>query len=274
MSARQTIRVLRRELRVFPALLRVGLADAVAYRAEYLVWLLSTTMPLIMLALWTTVAAEAPYGRFGSADFVAYYLGAFVVRTLALAWVTWELNYEIRTGALSMRLMRPVHPLSVYLAEHVAAIPLRAALALPLATIFLVAVGGSRFASDPLQLALVLPAIVGAFLITFLAGVTIGSLAMFVEQSNSLAHIWFGLFGLLSGYLVPLELMPPWVARLADFLPFRYMLGYPVELMVGLLDRGAALRGFALQWAQVGLLWLLAARVWRAGLRRYEAYGS
>ena len=48
----------------FPTLLRVGLAAAVAYRAEFLVWMLSTTMPLVMLALWSAVAREAPVGRF------------------------------------------------------------------------------------------------------------------------------------------------------------------------------------------------------------------
>jgi ABC-2 type transport system permease protein len=33
-------------VRAIPTLLRVGLAEAVAYRAEFLVWLLSTNMPL------------------------------------------------------------------------------------------------------------------------------------------------------------------------------------------------------------------------------------
>ena len=34
-------------VRAFPTLLRVGFADAVAYRAEMLVWILATTMPLV-----------------------------------------------------------------------------------------------------------------------------------------------------------------------------------------------------------------------------------
>ena len=41
-----------RTLKALPTLLRVGLAAAVAYRAELFVWLLSTNMPLVMLALW------------------------------------------------------------------------------------------------------------------------------------------------------------------------------------------------------------------------------
>jgi len=73
------------EVRVLPALFRIGFAEAVAYRAEFFVWMLSTTMPLIMLALWSAVAREAPVGRFGQSDFIAYFL-AFHVRSL-----TWQI---------------------------------------------------------------------------------------------------------------------------------------------------------------------------------------
>lgn len=71
-----------RTLRAIPTLLKVGFAEAVAYRAEMVVWLLSTNMPLVMLALWTAVARDAPVGRFGQRDFVAYYLATLVVRLL------------------------------------------------------------------------------------------------------------------------------------------------------------------------------------------------
>src|SRR5512141_2456880 len=106
-------------------MLRVGLAEAVAYRAEFLVWLLSTNMPLVMLALWSAVARDAPVGRFGQADFVAYYLATLVVRLLTGAWVIWEVNYEIRQGTLSFRLLRPIHPLVTYACENVGSMPLR-----------------------------------------------------------------------------------------------------------------------------------------------------
>jgi len=159
----------RRTVKALPTLLKVGFAEAVAYRAEFLVWLLSTNMPLVMLALWSAVAAEAPVGRFGRSDFVAYYLAALVVRLLTGAWVIWELNFEIRQGTLAHRLLRPVHPLVHYAAENVAAMPLRVVISLPIALVLLVAAGGERVTHDPLLLALLPVAVLGAWLITFLA---------------------------------------------------------------------------------------------------------
>src|SRR6202165_4633112 len=114
-------------------MLRVGLAEAVAYRAEFVVWLLSTNLPLVMLALWTAVARDAPVGRFGQRDFVAYFLAALVVRLMTGAWVIWEVNQEIRQGTLAFRLLRPVHPLLAYACENVAAMALRVVLSLPVA---------------------------------------------------------------------------------------------------------------------------------------------
>ncbi len=263
-----------RTLRALPALLRVGFAEAVAYRAEFVVWLLSTTMPLVMLALWSAVAREAPVGRFGEKDFVGYYLATLVVRLLTGAWVIWELNTEIRQGTLAFRLLRPLHPLVSYACENVAAMPLRIVLSLPIAAILLFTVGGERLTHDPLLWAILPVTIFGAWLITFLAMAAVGALAFVIDSAGSLFEIWLGLFGVFSGYLVPLELFPAWVGAIARFLPFRYMLGFPVEMITGLIPRAEALRELAIQWLFVGALLLLVRGVWRLGLRRYAAFGG
>jgi ABC-2 type transport system permease protein len=255
-------------------MLRVGLAEAVAYRAELVVWLLSTTMPLVMLALWSAVAADAPVGRFGQREFTAYYLVALIVRLLTGAWVIWALNMEIRQGTLAFRLLRPVHPLLGYACENAAAIPLRALMALPVAAVALVTVGRDQLTRDPLLLAVFPVAILGAWAITFLAMALVGTLAFRIESAASLFEIWIVAFGIFSGYLIPLDLYPPWVGDAARLLPFRYMLAFPVEMAVGMLDRPAALRELAAQWAFVGGLGAATLWAWRAGLRRYAAYGG
>src|SRR5512138_1603328 len=231
-----------------------------------LVWLLSTTMPLVMLALMSAVAREGPVGRFGQADFTAYYLAALVVRLLSGAWVIWEVNFEIRQGTLAYRLLRPIHPLVAYACENVGAMPLRFAAVAPVA-VAAVLLAGDHLTRDPVLVAVFPLAILGAWLITFLAMSLIGSLAFYVESSGAL-------FGLFSGYLVPLELFPGWLAAAARILPFRYMLAFPVEMIVGMTPRGEALLELAIQWSFVALLALAARAAWRVGLRRFAAYGG
>ena len=264
-----------RIIRAAPTLLRIGLADAFAYRAEFLVWVLTTTLPLIMLALWSAaVQAGGPVGRFGQADFVAYYLAALIVRQMSGSWVVWELNMEIRQGILPMRLVRPLHPLVYYAAESLAALPMRGIIAIPVAALLLATVGKGHVTHDPLLLAMFVLSLLGAWLLQFAVLAIIGTLGMFIESSLALFDVWLGLFSVLSGYLVPLELFPRWVHPLTHWMPFRYILGFPVELLTRGLSRSQAAEQLAIQWGFALLIAFLASRLWLAGLRRYEAYGG
>jgi ABC-2 type transport system permease protein len=261
-------------LRAMPTMLRVGLAETIAYRAEMIVWILTTTMPLVMLSLWTSVADEEAFRQYSSADFVAYYLGALIVRNLTSNWVAWQIGEEIRTGTLSMRLLRPVHPFAGYLSTHLAALPLRAVVVMPVVAILLMTDARHVVITDAPRLGLFVLSVAGAWLLTFGMFVVIGALAFFLEKSMALVEVYFGLFMLLSGYLIPLDLMPPWLADVAAWLPFKYMLGTPVELLIGRMDTGAALEAAALVWAWAIGMMIAGVLVWRRGIDRFEAYGA
>jgi ABC-2 type transport system permease protein len=66
-------------------------------------------VPLVMLAVWLTLAADGPVGSYSASDFVAYYLGVLLTRRLAGVWVVWDLDIKIREGQLSVDLLRPLH---------------------------------------------------------------------------------------------------------------------------------------------------------------------
>ena len=68
--------------------------------------------------------------------------------------------------------------------------------------------------------------------------------------------------------------MPPWVRTVADWLPFRYMLGFPVQLMIGMTTRAETLNALVHQWGMIAGLVLLAIFTWRKGIRRFEAFGA
>lgn len=263
-----------RTLRAVPTLLRIGVAETVAYRAEFLVWMLTSTMPLIMLALWTSVAAEAPFAQYTSSQFVAYYLAVLIVRNLTGNWVAWQLGEEVRMGILSMRLLRPIHPFVAFAISHAAALPFRSLIALPLCVVLLLSSGASALTTEPLQLLLLVPSLMLAWLISFGILFALGSAAFWMTQPYGLVNFYFGVWSLLSGYLLPLDLLPDVITRIAKWLPFYAMLGAPVELMMGHLDAGQVAEIFVRQagWAVATLV--IALGVWNAGLRRFEAVGG
>ncbi|MCB9697287.1 MAG: ABC-2 family transporter protein [Alphaproteobacteria bacterium] len=261
-------------LRALPDIFRVSFAGVVAYRAEMVIWILTSTMPLIMLALWNAVVDEAPLMGFGPTEITRYFAATLLVRQLTSSWLLWELNEEIRTGSLSMKLLRPMHPLWVHAADMLAAMPTRMVVLLPM-LLALVAWRPELLAlPDAWALAAFLPSVFLAWLLGFLVQAAFACLAFWLEQTQGLFALWFGAWMLLSGYLAPLEMFPEAAQPLLGVLPFRGMLAAPVELLTGRATPQTALAdlGVQLVWTVAGFAVVRA--LWNRGLARYGAYGA
>ena len=173
-----------RTLRALPTLLRIGVAETVAYRAEFLVWMLTTTMPLVMLGAVDQRRAEAPFRGYTRHDFVAYYLAKLIVRNLTGNWVAWQISEEIRLGTLSMRLLRPIHPFIAYATSHLGGDAVsRADRVADRRRCCSSARARARSRAEPLQLALLVPSLALAWLITFGMMFAIGCASFFITKA-------------------------------------------------------------------------------------------
>jgi ABC-2 type transport system permease protein len=268
-----------RTLRALPTIMKIGVSEAVAYRAEMFVWVLATTMPFIMLALWSAVAAVAPIvshsGRTYSAGlFTAYFLAVFIVRQLISSWASWEINWEVRQGTLAMRLLRPIHPIVSYAAGNLAAMPMRSLVTLPVVIIIFLAGVQGAFPTDARIWALWCVAMLGGWMITFFANIAIGSLSLYMDSSIKVMDLWLAGFFVFSGYLYPLDMFPDLIRAASEWLPFRYQIGVPVELMTGAHGFDQALRLVARQWMWAAGLGLGAVLLWNNGVKRFQAFGG
>ena len=266
-----------RAAKAFPFMLQVSFSEAVAYRAEFLVWMLSTTMPFVQMALMRTIAAEHPVvgadRTYGPAEFTGYFLAALLVRMLTGAWVVWEMSQEIRTGAFSMRLLRPIHPFLSDASDNLAAIPMRGLLGIPIVVAMIVFSGGSTRV-DPRLWLIAAATIAGAWLINFLVNCAMGCVAFFVENATSVFEVWLALWMIFSGYLFPLDLFPDWARGILEVLPFRLMMDLPVRCITGMITVHDALMGMVQQWLWIGALFMAAGGMWRLGMRKFSAVGG
>lgn len=261
-------------LRALPALFRIGFAQMVAYRAEMVIWILTATMPLIMLSLWNAVVTEAPLQGFGPTEITRYFAATLVVRQLTSSWLIWHLNYEIRSGSLSPRLLRPMNPLVVEASTMLAAMPMRLLVLAPM-LLALVAWRPELLAMpEPWALLLFLPSVFLAWVLGFLVQALFGLLAFWLDQSQGLFGVFFSVWMLLSGYLAPLALFPPSLHSALTWLPFRGMLAAPVELLAGMQTLEGALLDLGIQLGWCGLAAAGVALLWRRGIRRYGAFGA
>ena len=246
----------------------------IEYRLMLVIWMLTIVLPLIMLAVWLSIAEKGPVQGYSRSTFISYYLAALVVRNMTGMWFIWEMDSEMRLGALSFRLLKPMDPLVHYLAYACSSKPLRVLILGPAAFAALFFLPGLTWNLAPLNLFLFVISLAGALMILFLMQYTIGLTGFWITRSLSVNDAWFFLYSLASGYLIPLELFPPVIREFLWFLPFRYTMSFPVELLMGRLSLGAILQGIAIQWLWVAVVFALNRWVWRRGLRHYSAVGA
>jgi ABC-2 type transport system permease protein len=263
-----------RAARALPDLFRVAVAEMVAYRAEMVIWILTATLPLIMLALWSSVASEGPVAGMSQDDLARYFAATLVVRQMTSMWLVWEFAFQVRTGALSARLMRPLHPFWQDATMMLAALPVRLAILLPLVALVIAWRPGLLAAPDPAALALFLPALALAWALNFAAQVCFALLAFWIDKADGLWMVFFATFAFLSGYVAPHALFPDWARPVLRALPFRAMHGLPTELAAGMTDPASAALDLAIGCAWLAAFVAVGAALWRAGLRRYGAFGG
>jgi ABC-2 type transport system permease protein len=260
--------------RAIPDLSRVALAGVVAYRAEMVIWILSTLLPLVMLALWTAVAQDGPLAGYDQEGFARYFAVTLLVRQLSSVWLVWELNYEIRSGRLSNKLLKPMHPLLQHMIEMLVAVPFRALVMVPILLLMLLLRPDLWQTPSPAALLLFAVSMVLAWLVNFLVQALFATFSFWIDKTDALFGVWFGVWSLLSGYLAPLAVFPDRLKPLLILLPFRGMLGLPVEILGGFVDPVAALPEVAVQVAWVLLLVVATSVTWTRGIARYGAYGA
>jgi ABC-2 type transport system permease protein len=181
---------------------------------------------------------------------------------------------EVRSGALALRMLRPVHPLLQYAASSLAELPVRGLLSVPVAFVALFAVAGSRLTHDPVMWLVWTVSIALGWIISVLVSFALGLLALFLESSLKVMDVYIALFFVFSGYLIPVELFPPALRAAADLMPFRYQLGLPVEIMTGAYTLGEAGAMVARQGVAIAVLGAVVAFVWARGARRFAAFGG
>ena len=256
------------------ALVRAELSDIFQYRVVmflYALW--NVVNPIVYLAVWSVVAGEGRVAGFGRGDFVMYYLVFMAVSHLTTSIEIYTFGPMIQSGGLSPHLLRPMHPFWLAAARNLAYKLVALVFIAPVwAALFVIL----RPPFEPAWSGIVLfvPALLLAGLVAFAFGLAFAMLAFWTTRSYSFWEIWLGLAFLLGGQVAPVAVLPGAIQTLALALPFRYTLGFPIEVLLG---RAAGLElafGFGMQIAWLTLGALAAALIWRQGVRRYSAVGA
>lgn len=251
-------------------------ASMVQYRASLVIWMISHVLePLVYLLVWSAVSITGggSVGDYTTREFAAYFIVLMLVNHVTYTWIMYEFEYRVREGTFSVALLKPVHPIHSDIADNISSklitLPLMMLIALGLAAMFHPLLGPSMWA-----IVAAVPVLILAFMVRFLLEWTLAQSAFWTTRVSAINQIYFVLVLFLSGQIAPLALFPAPIQLVAAILPFRWMIGFPVELLLGRLSPLQIVTGLGAQAVWLAIGFALFRIVWRAGIRVYSAVGA
>ena len=262
---------MRRFLRIAKTLLVVNYAYMLEYRAELFFWVLSGSLPIILMGAWVQASQRGQFGL-SPLDFIRYFIAVFFVRQFSIVWVIWEFEREIVEGRLSFRLLQPLDPGWHHFASHVAERFARLPFAIALAILFFALYPQAIWLPSLSNILLAGLALMLAFVLRFVSQYAFAMTAFWIERANAIESFWFLFYLFLSGLIAPLEVFPPIVRQVALWTPFPYLINFPASILVGLpVNMG---QGFLAMIGWIVVFWGLNRWLWHKGLKQYSGMGA
>jgi ABC-2 type transport system permease protein len=256
--------------------MRTAIVAQFQYRvAQYFYMIGMVAEPVVYLVVWTTIAKDQGGAVNGITvgEFAAYYIVWTLVRNMNIVFGAPFWEYRIREGRLAGDLLKPMYILHYDLAFFAGWKFVVVAMWIPIA-IGLSAVFHPVLHPSALQIVVFVVAIWGAYFLRSMFQGVVGMLNFWTTRGAAVFDLYMATEMLLSGRLVPLRLMPGWVQTLADFLPFKWSFGFPIESLVGDMSTRSLLVGLGAQALWIGIGLMLFKVAWSTAIKRFSSVGN
>lgn len=248
-----------------------------AYRLSFLLWRMrSVLFVLINYYLWLAVSSQASsiFG-YNQRQILTYILLTTVVAGIVFSTQTSRVAEEIRDGSLSSYLLRPVN---YFLYNIFRDIPDKVmniffSIIEVLLLIFLLH-PPFYMQSNLAQLFLFLFSLFFASIMYFEIMMILSFLGFWVHEVWAPRFLFFILVTFLAGNYFPLNIFPDPIFKIFEFLPFSYLIYFPIKIYLGLHASGEIMRSFFVMTLWIVLLYQIMVFLWKKGLRQYTAVGQ
>lgn len=257
----------------------LGMQNVMEYRADFLLRMVSVIWPMIIqFFMWSAIyGASDGQTLFGYtyAQMITYSVIANIVQRLLRTYFEYEINEDIKNGGLDKFIVRPISyfrfRMAMFFGEKIVQsvviyIALLAALVIINNTL--------GTAASPLSLLYFTLVLLLAIVLNYIIFFCVGMLAFWLTEIGFFFEALRIVFIALSGGIFPLAVLGPNIVAVLSWMPFKYTVNFPVDVLNGRVEGEAVFIGLAVMCAWIVLLWLFSRVLWKAGLKRYVAAGG
>lgn len=258
-------------------LFNLAIVSNLEYRLNFFVdaILQPTLTSIIEVLLWVAVFAganQAEVGGFSRDHYFSYAIWAAFFARISTSWMyESRMIEEIESGSVNGIIVRPISFYEYYFSQLMGYkfITTSISLIIPLLVVQYLNLPFdiSRF---PLALILCFYYLILVHSISFL----ISTMAFFFTRIQSLTVVKNLSLWILSGELIPLDLMPETMKKIVILLPFSNGVFIPVGYLTGRLDLSEVQNGFISITIGLVIVNILGILSWKKGLSTYAGTGA
>lgn len=228
---------------------------------------------IIVFFFWkSAIEGQNPLGY----NFVDLGLYFFYVQMLFIVYmpsvlVAYEVWQDINSGNIMIWLSKPISYPVMYFSKKIAEFIPRFFLSFIIIIISQITLG-NKIAFMSLVLGVMFT--FNGFIIYFLVNLIIGLSTFWVEKVISLKDNVYYLILLLGGQVLPIDIFPPMLQKIATVLPFSAIYFYPAKIFSTSLILDEYIDAIILQYVWIAVLLVVSAVVWKHGKKKYIPFGG
>ena len=256
----------------------VGLQSNLVYRVNFAVRGFFSLFHLaVVFILWgAAYGGSKSIGGFDFGQTRTYFVTLLVLQFFIGAFnEDYQISEEIRNGLINQFLLKPINYFLYRFSIFVSARLVSGALIILPILIALPFIGSQlTFPHELWRIPVGLVAMGLSALVQFSIAYCFGMLTFWFLEIQGFVILSMAIEVLLGGQMFPLDLMPAWIFRLAQFLPFYYQAYFPGAIFTGRIGLPLASQGLVIELFWVLALLGLNQLLWVRGLRRHTAVGG
>lgn len=258
---------------------KMGALSAMEYRVDFFIRLFSGVLPIVIQCyLWTAIfrnSSSATVFDYTYSQMIAYSILAILTSTVVAAGFEREISTDVKEGSLNKFVVQPISYFYFRVFKFLGDKSIRIAVLVVINAIVI------AILHVTLDFQLMWQAIIGylmviplSLLLNFSIYYCISAISFWVIEAWGIFSTFTLLAGIASGSMFPIDIFNAPVQRVLEWLPFQYVIYFPVNILSGKVSGVDIMSGISIQLIWLVVFLYVSKLLWQAGMRRYEAVGG
>lgn len=245
-----------------------------AYRVNFYSGIMHHGLSLVIFAyIWLSIYRQGGLiGTYSLGGLIFYYFVTVFINLFNTgSSVAWPVGDEIREGRISIYLVAPIDYFRMHLAKSFGESFAGLIVFLPtfFIALFFFQDGIVHWRAVPIFLL----SLFFSFMLDFVISYTIGISTFCFGLVQGLNFTLSNIIRFFSGMVIPLSILPTFWRNMADWLPFKYIIYVPNQIISGRLDFMQASRELVVAAVWIVILLMISRIIYTRGLRRFDGEG-